>query len=69
VSTSPQIFAGLGHSRDGHLSGAFKWTQCVNTGRTIQWGAAEIQASDGKKIFIRDDACVSFENNNKMYCD
>jgi hypothetical protein len=64
MSNSPQIFAGTGHSSDGHLSGAFEWTQCVNTGRAFQWGAAEIQASDGQKILIRDDACVSFVSKN-----
>jgi hypothetical protein len=69
MSTSPQVFAGTGHSSDGHLSGAFEWTQCVNTGRAFQLGTTEIQASDGQKILIRDDACVSFKNNNKMYCD
>jgi hypothetical protein len=68
VPTSPQIFAGTGHSGDGHLSGAFEWTQCVNTGRAFQLGAAEIQASDGQKILIRDNPCFSFENNNNI-CD
>ena len=63
MSDPPQILAGSWHSNDGHLSCTFVTAQGVDTGRSFQLCSAEIQASDGQSILVRNE---TYEDTNNV---
>ena len=63
MANQPKILARHGHSHEGDWSSADETAQRVDTGRSFQLCSAEIQASDGQSILVRNE---TYEDTNNV---